>query len=272
VTISTREKKSRARTLAALVEARLPADFDVHGDEDAWSWVATGLLARQAGTMLSLVDLEPSGRVTDLAVLVRDLFEHVVHLAWLGADPGRERVEAWRKHDLSERLKADRDATDHGVLILTAEERAEMERERGALTGGRLKLIDLAVAADQRWLGVLPGFDIPDDGDHDDAEESEDKEPDRQSFRKLYAIVYRHTSAFAHPSWRGLHRVTIDTGPTGRRVAMEQADRAYPFDPVGLGTLIFATGLFVAGEALGWPEREQVVAIFNRFPGDPRTS
>lgn len=55
-------------------------------------------------------------------------------------------------------------------------------------------------------------------------------------------------------------------------MAMEQADPAYPFDPVGLGTLIFATGLFVAGEALGWPAREHVGAIFNRFPGDPRTS
>jgi hypothetical protein len=271
MTISTPEKKSRARALAALVEARLPADFEVHGDEDAWPWVATGLLARQAGTMLSLVGLEPSGRVTDLAVLVRDLFEHVVHLAWLGADPGRERVEAWRKHDLSERLKADRDVSDHGVLILTAEERAEMERERDAMTGGQLKLIDLAVAADQRWLGVLPGFDVP-DSDRDDAEQSDDDQRDGQSFRKLYAIVYRHTSAFAHPSWRGLGRVTLDTGRTARRVAMEQADPVYPFDPVGLGTLIFATGLFVAGEALGWPAREHVVAIFNRFPGDPRTS
>lgn len=272
MTISTPEKKARARALAALVEARLPADFDVHGDEDAWSWLATGLLARQAGTMLSLVGLEPLGRVTDLAVLVRDLFEHVVHLAWLGADPGRERVEAWRKHDLSERLKADRDASDHGVLILTAQERAVIERERDVLAGGPLKLIDLAVAADQRWLGVLPGFDVRYDRDHGDAEESDHDEPDAQSFRKLYAIVYRHTSAFAHPSWRGLHRVTLDTGPTARRVAMEQADPAYPFDPIGLGTLIFATGLFVAGEALGWPAREQVIAIFNRFPGDPPTS
>ncbi len=222
--------------------------------------------------MLSLVGLEPSGRATDLAVLVRDLFEHVVHLAWLGADPGRERVEAWRKHDMNERLKADRDASDHGVLILTAEERAEMECERDALTGGQLKLIDLAVAADQRWLGVLPGFDLPDEGDHINAEESEDEEPDGQSFRTLYATVYRHTSAFAHPTWRGLHRVTLDTGPTGRRVAMEQPDPAYPLDPVGLGTVIFATALFVAGEALGWPSREDVVAIFNRFPGDPRSS
>jgi hypothetical protein len=53
---------------------------------------------------------------------------------------------------------------------------------------------------------------------------------------------------------------------------MEQADPAYLFDPVGLGTVIVATGLFVAGEALGWPAREDVVAIFDRFPGDPRTS
>ena len=253
--ISTAEKKARARALAALVEARLPADFDVHGDQDAWPWVATGLLARQAGTMLSLVDLEPSGRVTDLAVLVRGLFEHVVHLAWLGAD-GAQHVEAWRKHDLSERLKADRDGRDHGVLLLTAEERAEMERERDALNGDPLKLIDVALTADERWRGELPGF-----GD-----------PGGQSFRKLYVTVYRHTSAFAHPTWRGLHRVTLDTDPTARRVAMDEPDPAYPFDPVGLATLIFATGLFVAGEALGWPPRDQVVAIFDRFPGSPQTS
>jgi hypothetical protein len=70
----------------------------------------------------------------------------------------------------------------------------------------------------------------------------------------------------------GAGLAALDTGPTARRVAMEQADPAYLFDPVGLGTVIVATGLFVAGEALGWPAREDVVAIFDRFPGDPRTS
>jgi hypothetical protein len=203
--------------------------------------------------MLSLLDLDPSGRVTDLAALVRDLFEHVVHLAWLGAEPGRDRVRAWRKHDLSARLTADRDARDHGVAILTDEERAEMEQERDRLQGDQLKLIELARTADEKWQGVLPGFDVEADG---------------ESFRKLYAIVYRHTSAFAHASWRGLHRVTIDLSPTTRRVAMENADPAYPLDPVGLGTTIFATGLFVAGESLGWPGREEVLAVFARFPRD----
>jgi hypothetical protein len=45
----------------------------------------------------------------------------------------------------------------------------------------------------------------------------------QQKLGKLCAIIYRHTSAFARPSWRGLIRVTPETGPTGRRLAMEQA-------------------------------------------------
>ena len=251
--ISTLQKRARGRVLAALVAAHLPADFDVHGDQDAWPFVATGLLARQAGTMLSIVDLEPSGRVTDLAVLVRGLFEHVVHFAWLAGAPGSERIEAWRKHDLSARLTVARDARDHGISVMTDEERTDMERERDSLRGNQLKLIDLAVAADDTWQKVLPGFGAS---------------PDGQSFRKLYAIVYRHTSAFAHPSWRGLHRVTIDAGAVARHVVMEEPDPEYPLDPVGLGTLIFGTGLFVAADSLGWPERDEVLAVFERFPGD----
>ncbi len=257
VWISTLQKRARACALAALADAHLPADFDVHGDQEAWPFVATGLLARQAGTMRSIVDLEPSGRVTDLAVLVRGLFEQVVHFAWLAGAPGRERIKAWRKHDLSARLTIARDAHDHGVSVMTDDERAEMERERDSLRGGTLKLIDLAVAADERWQKVLPGFGAG---------------PDGQSFRKLYAIVYRHTSAFAHPSWRGLHRVTIDGRAFARRVVMEQPDPEYPLDPVGLGTLIFGTGLFVAGDSLGWPERDEILAVFEGFQDERRVS
>jgi len=255
--ISTLQKKARARALAALVETRLPADFDLHGDQDAWPFVATGLVARQAGTMLSIVDLEPSGRVTDLAVLVRGLFEHVVHFARLAGAPATERIEAWRKHDLSARLTAARDGRDHGVSLMTDKESADMERERDSLRGGPMKLIDLAVGADETWQKVLPGFGASSDA---------------QSFRKLYATVYRHTSAFAHPTWRGLHRVTIDAGALARRVVMEAPDPAYPLDPVGLGTMIFGTGLFVAGDILGWPERDQVLAVFERFPDTQRIS
>jgi hypothetical protein len=251
--LTTESKRNRALALAALVEKHLPADFEVHGDHDAWPLVATAMLAREAGMMLSLLEMERTGRVSDLAVLVRSLYEHTVYLAWMAGDDTAKRIEAWRKEDLRLRLAADRELRDHKATPhLTDAERATMERERNALEGGELRLIQLADEADKAWGSILPGFD------------SEDWQ---RSFKGMYSIVYRHTSGAAHPTWRGTHPVTEDTSPTGRRVAMEQPNAHEPFDPIGLGTVILGQALLVASHALGWPSRDETLAAFGRFPG-----
>jgi hypothetical protein len=241
--------RERGRALIELVAGHFPQEFDVTGDADAWPLVGAGLVSRMTTTLGSVLDLLPGGREIDAGILVRSLYEHAVHFAWLGVDPAATRLEEWRKHDLTWRLKADTDARQHGVQLFTDDARTELEAQIGGLRGGELVLTNLAVAADRHWTGLLPGFD--------DQEEV-------KSFRGLYAILYRNYSGVAHPTYRGLNHVVEDLGPTRRRVGLEG-----PYDsngPYGIATVIFALGLYVAGNTLGWPQGPDVNAIFERYP------
>lgn len=49
--------RRRARSLTKLVRERLPAEFAVTGDQDAWPTVGTALLSRMTTTMETLLAL-----------------------------------------------------------------------------------------------------------------------------------------------------------------------------------------------------------------------
>jgi hypothetical protein len=238
----------RGQELVALVAAQLPQEFTVSGDEVAWPFLAAALISRMTGTLDSILELQPAQREADAGILVRSLYEHAVHLAWLGADPSAQRIEAWRKHDLTERLKADADAREHGVELFDNAKRAELVAERDRLQGERLVLADLAGAADSHWTGALPGMGAS---------------PEVRSFRGLYAIVYRHYSGVAHPSFRGLNRVVETAGPVSR-VRLEDAYQGS--GPYGLATVIFALALYATAATLGWPASDEIEAVFERHP------
>lgn len=211
--------------------------------------LGTALLARMSGTMKSIMDQAPSGRSSDTKTLLRSLYEHVVHFAWLAADPSAERVEEWRKGDLVARLKADKDNRDHGVPLLRVEERERMQREVGELRGDPLKLIDLAVAANKAWAGKFPGLES-------------DNSP--YSFSGAYATLYRYTSSTSHPSWLGTYPVVTDLSDTRRRVHLEEDGEPGSLDPVGLATSLLGFALFIAGDALGWPRCQHVLDAFHQ--------
>src|SRR3954451_10774113 len=133
----------RARTLCRLVEGRLPLEFDVTGDHDAWPAVGAALLSRATTTMRHMLDVRGHGHALDGATLARSLYEHVVHLAWIAADPSPARIEAWRKDDLENRLKADGDARGVGVELLDDVAREQLEQQVATMTGNRLNLANL---------------------------------------------------------------------------------------------------------------------------------
>lgn len=193
-----------------------------------------------------------TARPSSAEILLRSLYEHAVHLAWLGADPSASRIGTWRKDDLSSRLKADAEWGERGVALLTNECRAEMERHVAQLSGAPLNLADLAVAADKAWSGKLPGID------------RSIKAPAR-SFRGHYAVIYRYTSTTAHPSFTGINRVVEHTSAAGRIVHVEEQGPRSDWNPFGTATL-YGLCLFVASASLGWPSAESVDAIFQRFP------
>lgn len=200
-------------------------------------------------TLQAILALQPAERETNAGILLRSLYEHAVHLAWLGAAPSAERVEEWRKHDLASRLKADTDTRKHGVKLFSDEARAELEAQVGQMQGHKLVLAELTVAADQHWTGKLPGMGAS---------------PEVNSFRGLYAVLYRNYSGVAHPTYRGLNPVVEDIGGTRRRVHLEaEYDGSGPY---GMATVIFALGLYVTANTLDWPQITEMKAIFERHP------
>jgi hypothetical protein len=221
----------------------------VTGDADAWPLIGTGLVSRMTTMLGSVLDLQHAEREIDAGILVRSLYEHAVHLAWLAADPSAVRLEEWRKHDLVSRLKADTDARQRGVQLLTGPDRAKLEAQIARMTGTELKLANLAIAVDGRWADMLPGM-----GTQDEV----------KSFRGLYAILYRHYSGVAHPTYRGLNHVVEDLSPTRRRVVLEA--RYEDNGPYGIATAIFALALYVVANTLGWPRPDEINAIFERYP------
>jgi hypothetical protein len=239
----------RGKALVALAALHFPREINVASDADAWPLIGAGLISRMTTTLRSILVLQPTEREADAGVLVRSLYEHAVHLAWLAAHPDPLRFEEWRKDDLSSRLKADSDARVLGVEIFTAGQRTELEGKLAGMRGSPLVLANLAVAADKHWANKLPGM-----GGHHEV----------QSFRGLYAILYRNYSGLAHPTFRGLNPVVEGLGRTRRRIVLEQPYTSN--GPYGIATVIFALGLHVAALTLGWPRRDDVDQIFERYP------
>lgn len=220
------------------------------GDHDSWPLVSAALLSRMTTTMRSTMALQRRGQAVDAGTLVRSLYEHAVHFAWLAADPSPARIEAWRKHDLKRRLVGDDDAGKLGVEILDDQARAAMQAQVEGMQGGKLVLEHLAKEADTYWATRLPGM-------------GDSTAPN--SLRGLYALAYRYYSGTAHPSYRGINPVVEDVTSVGRRAVIERAH--VHRGPYGMSTVLYGLALFIAAEAIGWPNHNEVVGVFDRFPG-----
>ena len=247
-----RRIRRRAEALRRLVAGRLPAEHAVTGDHDAWPLIGAALLSRMTMTLAHIIHLMRYGQGVDAGTLVRSLYEHLLHFAWLAADPSAARIEEWRKDDLQRRLTADEDARQRGAKLFTDEERARLREQVASMTGDRLRFDRLAEAADEAWAGKLPATGL-----------GSPSEPN--SFRGLYAFVYRNYSGTAHPSYRGLNPVVQDLGPQRYRVVLEGGYEGR--GPFGQATVIYALALYVAAASLGWPATTDVEAAFSRFPG-----
>jgi hypothetical protein len=240
--------QQRGRALVELVAKQLPREVEI-SPEDFWASVSLGLLSRMAGTLSSIIGLQPGGRRADAAILGRSLYEHAVHFAWLAADAGTARLQEWRKYDLQQRLKADSEMMRFAAGFYTSEQRAYVESQVASLSGRDLHLAQLAIAADECWIARTPGLVAG----------------TTKSFAGLYASLYRHASGTAHPTALGLDRVTDDLSATRRRIRLETAEPGGP-DPYGMATIVFGVVLQVSSQALGWPSEAEIEEIFERYP------
>jgi hypothetical protein len=199
-------------------------------------------------TLGFILDMLPTRRMADAAILARSLYEHAVHFAWLAAEPGAVRLERWRKNDLRRRIAAESDMRSFGQGVMTDEALDRMKTQEERLSGAEIVLEQIADESDQYWAGKIEGLD-----------------PSKlRSFGGLYAVLYRQYSPLAHPSMMGLNRVAEDLGGGRQRIRIEsEFDGWGPYSPA---LMVFGLALFVASKSLGWPDEEEVDAVFAREP------
>jgi len=243
-----RERKiqERGRAFIALVEPHLPREFGVGPGADLWPPIATALLSRMTTTLRYLLELHLARLEADGATLARSLYEHAVHFAWLAAEPSPARVEGWQREDLCQRLAAYNDMAAHGVEMIDDAGVAALKAKIESMHGARLKLEQLAIEADGHWAEKV----LKEMGEHTEL----------MSFRGWYALLYRMSSTMAHPSQIGLHRVTEDVRRARIRVQLEEPSPTRQ-GPYGMTTYVYGVALLVAAGTLGWPDRNEVLAI-----------
>jgi hypothetical protein len=205
-------------------------------------------LALSATSLRSIVfRLGPDGAHNDASRLLRSVYDHVVTFAWLATDPP-SLLQVWRKADLQERLKMDREARSAGEQLLPDDVRDEMERSVAGIEGKAPDLASKAVIADRHWAPRIEQLQA--DG--------------LRSFRGLYTIIFRQHSGLVHATFRGLNHVTVDLEPPRKRIVMKDVAPTGN-GPYGMATAVYGLGLLVASEALGWPDAAEVDDIFDRF-------
>jgi hypothetical protein len=237
----------RARRLIELVDPHFPVELPPALVDDSWPMTAHALIARMTGTLQAILQLRPLGRYADATILARSLFEHAVTFAWLAAGTDAERQRRFAKSDSVARLRIDDDCRALGHPVLIPEMRAWHEENREGLDQEMPGLLQRAEQADREWAGKVPGL-------HTGAP--------LQSYRGLYALMYRNHSGYAHPSGLGLLAVAEDLPDGGTRVALEAADENDP-DPLGLAMALYTYSLLIAAQILGLPDERDIEAVWN---------
>lgn len=240
---------SRATALIDLVEGSLEVEGDAGGPQTAWPIIGPALLAHATSSLRSIVfRLRPDGAHNDASRLLRSLHDHVVTFAWLGVDPP-PRLALWRKQDLEERLKIHREFAAAGEQLLPDADREQMERDVARLDGKAPDLASKAAMADEHWIPRIGAL----------------RPGSLSSFRGFYTVLFREQSGLVHATMRGLNHVTIDLAPTRKRVVLE-APLGESTGPYGMATVVYGVGLLVAAQSLGWPDADEIEAIFARYP------
>ena len=193
-----------ADDLAIVAESFLPIMIsEADGDpQNQLQWMPV----RTAATLRSVFILGQSGNHEDSAALVRVMADHLIMFAWLLADPKPpSRLNAWKNDDLRMTSTLRGHLEKFGVEIDPPLQPVESS----------VKVVSTEAAAsqcDEFWEEHLTPFL---------------RRGTAQSFAGLYAMVFRGTSPYIHPSLRGsLGFFTTPTSNPGKvfRIAKSFAD------------------------------------------------
>lgn len=205
-----REATKRALSIANRVLPRTGRTTDLEP-----IGVGLALFARCVTSSEACLHLERYGRRADLMVLVRTLYEHVVTFAWLvGIDDDlAERMLLFERYSFEQELKiADDIVRLGGNQVIPEKDRAMRTGAIAELGNKRMPgLPDRAAQADKEWedrLGTDPTNAQP------------------WSFRGIYPVVFRGSSAMAHPTMAGA-RLMTEVHADRRVVSVEPAGKAH---------------------------------------------
>jgi Family of unknown function (DUF5677) len=238
--------RARAARLLETVGPHFPRDVPSDGRHDNWGVTGPAFVARATLLVRAILHL-PNELEAEAGMLVRILYEYVTLFAWLAADP-LDNLAQWVRGDRAERLRTDNDLRQQFGRGLDDVTRARFEAERDAVPHQWPGLPGLAHQADEFWSQRLRAFE-------------------NAALEAMYPAIYRQFSPLVHAMPDALQRIVGDGPAPGiSRVGMIEAPSG--FNPFTNTPFIFALGLLVSSEALGFPEQRAIEQVFegNRVP------
>jgi hypothetical protein len=241
-----------------LARSTLPMTITPDGHpspQEDWRVIRSAFVARIARTAESLSALVPLGARLDAIDLARSVFDHVLHLAWIGAD-SEARFPIWLKKDFQSRLDYDKKVRKRltsgtesrwSEQPLSDEDRAAYRAHVRAVGRDLPGLPQMAIEADQHWLSRYPAGLA---------------NSRTMSFVDQYEHIYDAYSWMAHPRLTGL-QAFWDFLPQWTIVRThEVGDRAH--DPLHMGQLLVGHGVLMSSLIRGVPSMAHVLEALSR--------
>lgn len=241
---SIEESRAHAQALLGLLRREIPRTT-----ASQWEALAAMLFARSAGALQSVTKLDPGTRTLDASVLLRVLFDHVTHFAWVAIDPV-EHIRRWKAADAARDVREHKAWEPYGVVLLPGEALTRTERLANAAKRPP-NLAQRAAEADDFWTPLVPGIAPK----HDPSSVS--------SFRSLYRTVFTIGSSAAHPSMTQANYFVKDA-PSGMLCHWEKTPAGSAQEWWAIGPYILGLGLMIAAQALGWPDAREVARAVGR--------
>ncbi|WP_146175390.1 hypothetical protein [Paraconexibacter algicola] len=233
-----------------LAEVRVPGEPGAVFLED-WQVTRAALMARMASTLRHISYLVPSMSRLDGAALCRTLVDHVIHYAWISADPPARLPRFLRKTYNSALSKHARWA-ERGETLLTPELHAHYTAFIATHPEGPGKLRPMAATVDTNWLN--------------DVRAAAPAPLQMVSMSELYEWVYDPFADLDHPSAAALQSfVHLDpNGPAAWVDGEPERDAVTDMRPFWLAVWAIIWALTVAELTQGRPGRSALQAAIQR--------
>jgi hypothetical protein len=248
----------RAEALLDVVREVLPRSVESDGDFEDWNLIAPALVWTVADFYEGIASVEPPrGRIRGEA-LARSAAEYAIYFAWLaGPDEGRDgRIRTLLKDEFRQRVKVENRLKDHmlrqpqyeamierGLFPKTIFDEGSLERKAPVLEDATIPqlphALEAAFAADLEWMPRLA-------------------QVEQYPYAFIHFTTFTSSSSTTHPSVTGIDRVI--TGGGGQLLVGTPAPFEQATGPYGGGYLALLNTLWVASQALGWPDPAAIEA------------